>query len=781
MNRTGLLTTEGYDKPNYFQRRAVGDGRTDDGPVLNSILDRAANMPAIVFILYGVYVIKDTLHVPIMAKGPKFENELEPRVAVQVGKPSDVGVVEIQSMMFTSSGPTAGAILMEWNVHEYSQGAVGMWDSHFRVGGAAGPGLQSSQCPKTDGTVREQCKGASLLLHFTPQSSAYLENIWAWTADHDMEKSTQDQISVYSARGILVESQGPTWMYGTASEHNVLYQYQVSGAKNLYMGMIQTETPYFQPGPKAPHPFSTGLFPNDPDFTACSASSVTCAVSWALRVIDSTSVYVMGAGLYSLFSNYNQDCLDTGNCQQHGVEISQSTDTWLYNLVTKGVVEMVSPVNEEPTLAADNVNGFASSTLAWVRGEDDTIGERKFSGFQLYKTETLQSLHLTDTCVTALSEKILCSDYLYMLRDPGIGQYIEDSALADITCDAGCGASLKRYYDNVAQNCGNQTVGSSKPTKLGGTVYANYNMTCLKDPSTNRYCTTEIVGFTTVDSVSMMPRDEMCSYCYTSLLQMRQASPYAAYSDYDREALQTVHAECGLSGPTDPHKPLDISTPPLEPMCVSEITYTTEAGDTCDSIARQYSVASAAVIYGNPTLLANCSALAPNRDLCIPLSCETQYEVADADDCWRIEYEQGLIPGVVRKYNNWLDSDCLNLQSAREILGSILCLSPQGGKHTSAGNSITTAPTSTGYVNRIVKPPEGAAVAAGTTMHCGAWHTAEEGDSCVEICLDSGMPSSLFRSANPSLAGGDCNAELVAGQAYCVGPHPHWDDDAYWA
>ncbi|RDW81628.1 LysM peptidoglycan-binding domain-containing protein [Aspergillus mulundensis] len=423
---------------------------------------------------------------------------------------------------------------------------------------------------------------------------------------------------------------------------------------------------------------------------------------------------------------------------------------------------------------------LASSILAWVRGEDDTIGKRTFPGFQLYKTETLQSLHLTDTCVTALSEKILCVDYLYMLQTPGSGQYIEDTTLTDIICDAGCGDSLKRYYDNVAQNCGNQIVGSSKPTRLGGAVYANYNMTCLKNPSTNRYCLNEIVGFTTVDSVSMMPRDEMCSYCYTTHLQMRQASPYAAYSDYDREALETVQAECNLTGPTDPHEPLYISPPSPEPMCISDITYTTQAGDTCDSIARQYSVASAAVLYGNPTLIASCSDLAPNKDLCIPLPCERPYVVADTDDCWTIEYEHKLDPGTVRKYNNWLDSDCLNLQSARGNLGSILCLSPQGGKHNSTGKSVTTAPTRTGYVNRIMRLPEGAAVAVGTTMYCGAWHTAQKGDSCVEICLDSGMPASLFRGANPSLAGGDCNAKLVAGQTYCVGPHPHWDDDAYW-
>lgn len=110
---------------------------------------------------------------------------------------------------------------------------------------------------------------ASLLLHLTPQSSAYLENVWVWTTDHDMDIPAQTRINVYSGRRLLIESQGPTWMYGTASEHNVMYQYQVSEAKDLYMAMIQTESPYYQPSPEAPSPFTAGLFPNDPTFTDC--------------------------------------------------------------------------------------------------------------------------------------------------------------------------------------------------------------------------------------------------------------------------------------------------------------------------------------------------------------------------------------------------------------------------------------------------------------------------------------------------------------------------------
>lgn len=60
-------------------------------------------------------------------------------------------------------------------------------DSHIRVGGAAGSNLQLAQCPKLSGQVNLNCKAASLMLHLKPNSTAYIENMWAWVADHDLE------------------------------------------------------------------------------------------------------------------------------------------------------------------------------------------------------------------------------------------------------------------------------------------------------------------------------------------------------------------------------------------------------------------------------------------------------------------------------------------------------------------------------------------------------------------------------------------------------------------
>jgi hypothetical protein len=58
-----------------------------------------------------------------MGTGSFFSDIKNPKVMVQVGQPGDSGVLEIVDMLFTVKGTTAGAILMEWNVRESTQGS----------------------------------------------------------------------------------------------------------------------------------------------------------------------------------------------------------------------------------------------------------------------------------------------------------------------------------------------------------------------------------------------------------------------------------------------------------------------------------------------------------------------------------------------------------------------------------------------------------------------------------------------------------------------------------
>ena len=352
---------------------AKGDGTTDDTEAIQKVLD-SATADQVVYFDHGAYVITDTIKVPknikitgevwpmIMAHGSKFQNAKKPVAAMQIGQKGDKGSVEMSDLVITTKGSCRGAILMEWNVAGETQGSAGMWDVHIRIGGTAGTEMQSDTCKKTpDVKTRPnpECIAAFMLLHITEQASAYLENAWMWTADHELDLPDHSQINVYTGRGVLIESQGPVWLWGTASEHHQLYNYQVSSAKNVFMGLIQSETPYYQSNPSALTPFTPQPAWNDPDFSTC--TTATCRKSWGLRVLNSSDLYVYGAGLYSFFENYAQTCLNTEDCQENMVEVDCS-DVHIYGLSTKAAVNMVtSSAGKSLVLEKDNTSNFCST------------------------------------------------------------------------------------------------------------------------------------------------------------------------------------------------------------------------------------------------------------------------------------------------------------------------------------------------------------------------------------------------------------------------------------
>jgi glucan 1,3-beta-glucosidase len=364
---------------------AKGDGTTDDTAAIQAIFDKAS-ADSVVYFDHGAYIITDTVKVPknikitgeawplIMAGGnSNFQDQANPKPVFQVGQPGDQGSVEISDLVFQTQGPQPGAIMMEWNVAQASQGSAALWDTHFRIGGSAGTNLQLEQCaknPNATHTANPACMGAFMLLHVTSQASGYFENSWAWTADHDLEPAANNQqIDIYNGRGILIESQGPVWGWGTAAEHSVLYNYQLNGASNVFLSTIQTETPYFQGNPDATTPFTVNAKYNDPDFAAfCGANPAPgCAKAWGLRAVASKDVFVYGAGLYSFFDNYDQTCLDGEKCQSNMVSLEQS-DVTLYGLSTKAATNMVTVNSQSAALQADNTNTFCQ-TLAFFRSQ----------------------------------------------------------------------------------------------------------------------------------------------------------------------------------------------------------------------------------------------------------------------------------------------------------------------------------------------------------------------------------------------------------------------------
>lgn len=129
-------------------------------------------------------------------------------------------------------------------------------------------------------------------------------------------------------------------MYGTAAEHSSLYDYQFSGASNVFMGVIQHETAYYQGNPDSITAFPPQAAWDDPTFASCTTPN--CARTWGLRILDSTSIFQYGAGLYNFFDNWDSTCINTESCQEAMVDITNSSDVYLWGLNTKGATNMVS-------------------------------------------------------------------------------------------------------------------------------------------------------------------------------------------------------------------------------------------------------------------------------------------------------------------------------------------------------------------------------------------------------------------------------------------------------
>jgi glucan 1,3-beta-glucosidase len=316
--------------------------------------------------------------------------------------------------------------------------AAAMWDSHFRVGGAKGSDLQISDCPAAATSINTDCMAASLLMHITSSASGYFENVWAWVADHDLDDPRNaattegsdgipvnvfTQISIYVGRGILIESQGPTWLYGTASEHCQMYQYQLVGASNVYLGHMQTETPYYQPSPNALQPYkaSASAFPSDPIFTDC--SSDLCRGAWALRVLNSSDVFIYSAGFYSFFQNNELGCVGENKCQFALIDTNFADALYVYNIFTKGSIQVVSPQGGLPPILANSttLNGYTSEIAAWLElsvGGDKIGGSGNESGLviidpSLWRQSTA-SVACFDPCTYVLPPLTLEADTTFV-------------------------------------------------------------------------------------------------------------------------------------------------------------------------------------------------------------------------------------------------------------------------------------------------------------------------------------------------------------------------------
>ena len=367
---------------------------------------QALTQGKIVFLDAGHYKVNSTVYIPagsrivgeglsalILGAGPFFSDMANPQPVVRVGSRGEQGYIEWSETLVGTIGGTAGAVMIEYNLHTpcCENWPSGMWDVHVRVGGFAGSQLQIEQCAITPNVVADQsnikqeCIAGFMSMHITSCADGlYQENCWLWVADHDIESPTKAQVTVFVGRGLLIESKrGQVWIVASGSEHHVLYNYQVHEAHDIYMGLIQSETPYYQPNPPANLPFPPVAELGDPNF-AMSCSNVgepysetnpACAMAWGLRVVDSTNVAIFGTGLYSFFNNNavntcKQESVDW--CQRGMVEFVGdpldlgNSNVWIYNLNTLGSQDMVETAGRAFLSTKNHRMGYNSGVAVFL-------------------------------------------------------------------------------------------------------------------------------------------------------------------------------------------------------------------------------------------------------------------------------------------------------------------------------------------------------------------------------------------------------------------------------
>ncbi len=152
----------------------------------------------------------------ISASGPQFTDASRPTPVIKIGNPGSTGIAQLSDFIFTVADILPGAVQVEINMAGSKAGDVGLFNCHFRIGGARGSKTSGTGSPCKD---PGRCLAARLSLHLTESSSAYVENMWSWTADHDLDGApgTEDEVYPGTGAGVLVEAQKGTWMLGMGS------------------------------------------------------------------------------------------------------------------------------------------------------------------------------------------------------------------------------------------------------------------------------------------------------------------------------------------------------------------------------------------------------------------------------------------------------------------------------------------------------------------------------------------------------------------------------------
>ncbi|KAJ7228438.1 LysM domain protein [Mycena pura] len=392
----------------------------------------------------------------------------------------------------------------------------------------------------------------------------------------------------------------------------------------------------------------------------------------------------------------------------------------------------------------------------------------------LYSSGIFNDAVLSAGCTSALNGAIACDPYWIELTSADLYTPLGSNSTQDSLCSSACGTSLASYHNTVAIACANDpNPWSGIPaTWASDAIWATFNRTCLKDPSSNIYCTDYIANIATeIDGdLNSLPAAQKCSPCVLGLMNQAQGTAFSNFSPLHVDDWVAVQQSCGVSFPTDVQPPVaNLSTPIVAnstgtSQCLSGNLYTVQSGDNCQTIAASKNVATGTLQSIN-NIFPDCSNLFAGVQICIPQPCQA-YLVKPGDTCWSIASARGITVTALLGYNPTINPSCTNLLS-----GFNICLSPAAGTYTPttiAGATVTKTDT---FATSTVPPP--GPTPFRTTPNCGKYYQVKTNDFCQLISLNASVPLDLFEEINPSIDAGCDN--LVPGFWYCVEPTADWN------
>ncbi|KAK0648384.1 hypothetical protein B0T16DRAFT_455861 [Cercophora newfieldiana] len=294
-----------------------GDATHDDTSALTSALAYAASRNKIAYFPFGNYRISSTLLIPLNST---IIDEAWATITAAGhfwASPSDPKPIRIQDMRFTVLDVLPGAIILEIHAAGTNPGDIAIWNSLVTVGGVRSASGVTSSC--TDS--KKPCMAAAMGIHLPPTSSAYLENVWNWVADHIAEDIPGGGSNIAAGRGVLLESTKGTWIHALGSEHWWLYQLHMRTAEGVMVLMLQSETNYDQ-GDHAPVMPSKPWIPDatydDPDFSWCTSSDGRCRMGVGNLVTGGKDIYTYASASWVFFSGPGRQGCAAGEytCQE---------------------------------------------------------------------------------------------------------------------------------------------------------------------------------------------------------------------------------------------------------------------------------------------------------------------------------------------------------------------------------------------------------------------------------------------------------------------------------